>query len=169
MELWKKFSEVLITHFLRIGNNAKLKVEATKGTFTTVTPAQVAALSGNSTGLAALVVNLLSVGAGGIETGLTAHAGGTQAAALALSTTKSFHEVTTVGSAADSVALPAATGSGNIHWVKNSAAANSMQVYGQATETIDGVASATGVAVAAGKSRAFIDSASGKWQSLLGA
>lgn len=126
-------------------------------------------VAGASKNVDTLAVALASVGAAGIETPITAHAGGTQAAGLNLSTTKSFHEVTTVGTAADSVLLPAATGSGNIHWVKNSAAANSLQIFGQATETIDGVASATGVAIAAGKSRLFIDSAAGKWQSCLGA
>jgi hypothetical protein len=126
-------------------------------------------VAGASKNLDTLAVALLSVGAAGIETGLTAHAGGGQTSALALSIAKSFHEVTTVGTAADSVKLPAATGSGNIHIVKNSAAANSLQVIGQSTETIDGITSATGVAVAAGKSGIFIDSASGKWQSLLGA
>jgi len=116
-----------------------------------------------------LGVNLLSVGAAGIETGITAHAGGTQAAALALSATASVHNVTVVGSAADSVKLPLATGSGNIHWVKNSAAANSLQLYGSGTDTIDAVATATGVAIAAGKSRMVVDIAAGLWQSLLGA
>lgn len=106
---------------------------------------------------------------GGIETGLTAHAGGTQAAALALSSTKSVHNVTTVGSANDSVVLPASTGSGTIHWVKNSAAANSLQLFGLSSDTIDGVTASTGVAVAAGKSRIVCDFASGTWLSILGA
>jgi hypothetical protein len=75
----------------------------------------------------------------------------------------------TVSSANDSVKLPAATGSGAVHWVKNSAAANSLQLFGAATETIDGVASATGVAVAAGKSRICLDFATGTWLSILGA
>jgi len=103
------------------------------------------------------------------ETGLTAHAGGTQAAALALSATKSFHNVTTVGTAADSIVLPASTGGGAIHWIKNSAAANSLQLFGLSADTIDGVAAATGVAVGAGKSRIVIDAVSGAWQSILGA
>jgi hypothetical protein len=103
------------------------------------------------------------------ETGITAHAGGTQAAAFALSATKSVHNVTTVGTAADSVVLPASTGGGAIHWIKNSAAANSLQLFGLAADTIDGVAAATGVAVAAGKSRIVHDSVSGAWQSILGA
>lgn len=105
----------------------------------------------------------------GIETGVTAAAGGTQAGAFALSTTKSIHNVTTVGSANDSVKLPLATGGGAIHWVKNSAAANSAQLFGSGTDTIDGVATATGVAVAAGKSRICLDFASGTWLSILGA
>lgn len=105
----------------------------------------------------------------GIETGITAAAGGTQAGALALSSTKSIHNVTIVGSANDSVKLPAATGSGVVHWVKNSAAANSLQLFGASTETIDAVASATGVAVTAGKSRIVVDFATGTWLSILGA
>jgi hypothetical protein len=105
----------------------------------------------------------------GIETGLTAHAGGTQAAALGLSATKSVHNVTIVGSANDSVVLPASTGGGTIHWVKNSAAANSLQLFGLSADTIDGVTAATGVAVAAGKSRLVVDAASGTWLSILGA
>lgn len=132
------------------------------------TTASKALVAGAGKNLDTLAVALLSVGSAGMETGLTAHAGGGQASAQALDATKSFHEVTTVGTAADSVKLPAATGSGNLHIVKNSAASNSLQVFGQSTETIDGVASATGVAVAAGKSRLLIDSAAGKWQSLLG-
>lgn len=105
----------------------------------------------------------------GIETGLTAHAGGTQGAALALSATKSIHNVTIVGTAADSIVLPAATGSGTMHLIKNSAAANSLQLFGLSTDTIDGVASGTGVAIAAGKGRLLCDFASGLWLSILGA
>lgn len=106
---------------------------------------------------------------GGVETGLTAHSGGTQAAALPLSATKSVHNVTTVGAGNDSVVLPASTGGGALHWIKNSAAANSLQLYGLSADTIDGVTASTGVAVAAGKSRLVVDAAAGAWQSLLGA
>lgn len=116
-----------------------------------------------------LAVALFSFGAAGVEDTITAFAGGGQASATALSATKSVHNITTVASGNDSVKLPAATGSGNVHWVKNSAAANSAQLFGAATETIDGVASATGVAVAAGKSRIVVDIAAGKWISILGA
>src|SRR5689334_14922470 len=61
---------------------------------------------------------------GGIETGITAGVGGTQANAVALSSTKTVHNITTVTSANDSVKLPASTGAGAVHFVKNSAAAN---------------------------------------------
>lgn len=134
-----------------------------------VTSASKTLVAGASKNLDTLAVALVSVGAAGLENTITAHAGGTQAAAFALSATASFHNVTVVGTAADSVKLPLATGSGNVHWVKNSAAANSLQLYGSGTDTIDGVATATGVAIAAGKARILIDNAAGTWQSLLGA
>lgn len=126
------------------------------------------AVTGAVTGSAAVSVGTV-LKLAGIETGLTAHAGGTQGAALALSATKTIHNVGTVGTAADSIVLPAATGSGTMHLVKNSAAANSLQLFGLSTDTIDGVASGTGVAIAAGKSRLLVDFASGTWFSLLGA
>lgn len=109
------------------------------------------------------------LGLSSIEDGLTAAAGGTQAGALALSATKLVHRVSTVGTAADSVKLPLATGSGNIHFVMNSAAANSMQVFGSGTDTINDVATATGVAQAAGKGAWYVDIAAGKWYRSLGA
>jgi len=105
----------------------------------------------------------------GVETGITAGAGGGQGNAVALSATKTVHNITTVSSGNDSVKLPASTGGGTVHWVKNSAAANSAQLFGNGTDTIDGVAAATGVAVAAGKSRLVCDFASGTWLSILGA
>lgn len=146
---------------------AELNVNA--GVTAGVVTASKTLVVGASKNVDTLNVALLSVGAAGLEPAITAHAGGTQAAALALSTTASFHDVTTVGTAADSVKLPLATGSGNIHWVKNSAAANSLQLFGSGTDTIDGVATATGVAIAAGKGRLLIDDGAGTWESLLGA
>jgi len=103
-----------------------------------------------------------------VENTITAHAGGTQAAALALDATKTLHNVTTVGTAADSVKLPLAVGSGVQHLVHNSSA-TSMQVFGDGIDTINAVATATGVAIAAGKSRLFTDIAVGKWVSMLSA
>jgi hypothetical protein len=84
------------------------------------------------------------------ETALTAHAGGTQAAALALSATKFIHVVSTVGTAADSVALPAPV-LGTCHLVANEAAANALQLFAVTPATINARATATGVSVSAAK------------------
>lgn len=85
---------------------------------------------------------------GSVVTGIIAHAGGGQASATPL--TGQFNSVDTVATLADSVALPAATYVGQeVEVVNNSA--TSMQVFGAGTDTINGVATATGVAQAAGK------------------
>jgi hypothetical protein len=102
-----------------------------------------------------------------IETGLTAHAGGTQAAALALSPTVFVHQVNTVGTAADSVRLPVSV-AGQTHIVINNAAANSMQVFGAGTDTINNIATATGVAQAAGIAGLYYCPAPGLWFRMVG-
>lgn len=99
---------------------------------------------------------------------VTAFAGGGQASATQLAATK--NNVATVASAADSVKLPA--GAVGLHvFVKNSAA-NSMQVFGNGTDTINGVATATGVAQAAGKGAIYFCTTAqpaAKWYQVLGA
>lgn len=86
---------------------------------------------------------------GSTAIGLTAHAGGGQASALLL--TAQYNRVDTVTTAADSVKLPPPSYIGQEIEVVNNAAANSMQVFGSGTDTINGVATGTGVAQAAGK------------------
>ncbi len=103
-----------------------------------------------------------------IETALTAHAGGSQAAALALSPDVFVHQVNTVGSSADSVRLPVSI-AGQSHWVINNAATNSMQVFGAGTDTINNIATATGVAQSAGLGALYYCPVAGKWFRLLGA
>lgn len=132
------------------------------------TEQRVDGLGAGSMQLVSALTQVTSAGVAGlamgvIETGLTAHAGGGQGSALALTASKSVSVVTTVGSAADSVSLPLATGSGITRVVANAAAANSMQLFGAGTDTINGVATATGIAIAAGKSALCTDYASGKW------
>lgn len=136
-----------------------------------VVEASKALVVGSSKNVDTLAVNLLGFGSGGVEDLLTAGAGGTEANALALSPTKSVHRFTVVATAADSAKLPAATGSGKVHIVINDdlSGATSMQVFGLGTDTIDDIAEATGVAIAATKRRIFIDTAAGKWTSILGA
>lgn len=97
----------------------------------------------------------------GNDTALTAHAGGGQANALKLNKDASFHEVTTVATAGDSVALPPAL-VGEKHTVKNSGA-NKMQVYGQGTDTIDSVAYGTGVPLNPGEEATYVCLVSGNY------
>jgi hypothetical protein len=84
-------------------------------------------------------------------TGLVAHAGGTQAAALVLSA--KVNVLGTVATAADSVALPLAVAGLTV--VVANAGAASAQVFGSGTDTINGVATATGVALAAAATKTF--------------
>lgn len=118
-------------------------------------PAPPGALSGSNFSLAGLFTLT------GVEDTLTAHAGGTQAAALALSATKNYHRISVCATAGDSVLLPPAT-VGQSHFVRNDGAA-SCQVYGTSPDTIDGVATATGVAVPAGVGRWFVCTTAAKW------
>lgn len=97
--------------------------------------------------------------------GFAALAGGGQAGATQLYGT--IAEVGTVASAGDSVMLPA-SGTGKPIIVVNGTA-TSMQVFGQGSDTINGVAFGTGVAQAAGKSALYISPASGIWFRLLSA
>jgi hypothetical protein len=133
------------------------------------------ALDAGATPLAiATVSEVLTLGGllrlAGAENALTAHAGGTQAAALALSSTVSVHRVTVCATNADSVKLPTAV-AGEVHIVRNDGA-TILQVYGSGTSTINGVATATGVAVGAGKTALFFcitAGAAGTWYMLLSA
>lgn len=74
-------------------------------------------------------------------TNITAFAGGGQANAFQIVTQTA--RVTTVATAADSVKLPPATKGLEILLINHGA--NAMQVYGSGTDTIDDVATATGV------------------------
>lgn len=92
--------------------------------------------------------------------GLTAHAGGGQTSALQLA--GSYASIGTVASAADSVRLPLAVAGANFNLV-NDAAANSMQVFGFGTDTINSVVTGTGVAQAAGVAAHYFCAKAGNW------
>lgn len=96
--------------------------------------------------------------------GLTAHAGGGQAAALQLS--GRFASITTVASAADSVKLPAAT-VGAEFFLSNDAATNALQMFGLGTDTINNVATATGISLAAGLGAQCVCTKAGNWSRFL--
>lgn len=91
--------------------------------------------------------------------GLTAHAGGGQANALQL--TGSMASIGTVATLADSVKLPAAK-AGSSYYLTNDGAL-SMQVFGRGTDTINNVATATGVAQAAGVAAHYFCAKTGNW------
>ena len=106
---------------------------------------------------------------GGATDAVTAAAGGGQTNATQL--TGVMANVTVVATAADSVKLPLAQ-AGMGFMLQNSDAADSMQVFGAGTDTINGVATATGVAQAAGKSALYFATTSapaGKWFRVLSA
>jgi hypothetical protein len=101
-----------------------------------------------------------------VATGITAHSGGGQSSAFAL--THFASSVDTVAAGNDSVKLPA-SGAGKTFLVLNNAASNSMQVYGTGSDTINGVTASTGVAQAAGKLGLFYCFAAGNYARLLSA
>jgi len=100
---------------------------------------------------------------GGIDRqdNITAHAGGGQASAVQLGHTQS--RVTTVATAGDSVALPKAIAGSEVQVIN--AGANPMQIFGKigATDTINGVAGATGISMPPGGLGIFICVSAGVW------
>lgn len=101
------------------------------------------------------------------EDGLTANAGGTQAAALALSATKNLHRISVCATAGDSVALPAAL-AGQVHYIRNDGAA-ACQVYGTTPDTINGIATATGISLPSGGGAWFVCTTAAAWTTSPGA
>lgn len=95
---------------------------------------------------------------------LTAHAGGGQGSALAL--TARVNRVTTVGTAADSVALPAAIAGEEII-VINAAAANAMNVFPASGDSINALSANTALSVVANKAIMFVCAVNGTWNSIL--
>lgn len=104
-----------------------------------------------------------------VSEAVTAAAGGGQTNATQL--TGVAGNVTVVATAADSVKLPLAV-AGTVFFLQNSDSTDSMQVFGAGTDTINGVATATGVAQAAGKSGVYfctVSAPAGKWFRVLSA
>jgi hypothetical protein len=93
--------------------------------------------------------------------GITAHAGGLQTNAVALTT--EVNRVSIVATAGDSVALPPSVAGLTIMVIN--AAANSMQVFGTSPDTINGVATGTGVTQMGNSVCFYACSAAGAWYS----
>ena len=98
---------------------------------------------------------------------VTARAGGGRPLATKLAA--AINRITTCATAADSVALPPAAG-GQVIYVQNAGAA-ACQVFADTatSDTINGIAAATGVSLAVGKSASFNSPAPGVWGWVLSA
>ena len=96
----------------------------------------------------------VSLGAGlyflHISTGLTAHAGGSQQTTETPALTE-VNEVVTSASSNDSITM-SCKAAGQTRFVENAAASNAIKIYALTPGTVNGIATATGYAVAAGKS-----------------
>lgn len=93
------------------------------------------------------------------QSGITAHAGGTITGAFPISATIS--NISTTANAADSCILPKAN-AGSVYLVSNNGA-NAMQMFGNGSDTIDGVAGATGISMPAGQDLIFVCCTAGQW------
>jgi hypothetical protein len=103
-----------------------------------------------------------------VNAGVTARAGGGQANATQL--TGNIATVTTVATAADSVKLP--LGRAGAVFAMWNTTATSMTVYGAGTDTINGIATATGVAQAGGTKAVYFctsDAPAASWFRVLSA
>lgn len=127
------------------------------------------ALTGSSTATQKQRATIGRFAYGDIETGITAHAGGTKAAAYQL--TRGFNVLATVATNADSVLLPTDRVVGDEVIIVNDGAANA-QIFGAGSDTIDAVASATGVVLTAAKRCSYyvasISSGIAAWVSNMG-
>jgi hypothetical protein len=124
------------------------------------TSSSLAVLSVTAANTATPLVSLGGLIGFGTTTGITAFAGGGQTSATALTTM--VNRVDTVATAADSVKLPVVSTPGVAVTVINTSA-NAVQVFGPGTDTINAVATATGVSLPAGKTGIYTWTSSLKW------
>lgn len=112
-------------------------------------------------------ISMLASGNGWSAASITAHAGGTQAAATQIASAVTL--IAVCATAGDSVILPPAMG-GQVMWLINAGAA-SAQVFTAIGlgGTINGVAGTTGIALAAGKAMTLISPIQGAWFGVLSA
>lgn len=101
----------------------------------------------------------------GVTNGVTAHSGGGRSSAVLITTTVT--QVSVSAAPADSVVLPPAL-PGDMRVIINDGA-SSVQVFGDSSDTIDGVAGATGVVITTLKRAVFFCAVAGAWFSMAGA
>jgi hypothetical protein len=107
---------------------------------------------------------ILQVANGGnmsYQAGITAHAGGTKAAALQLPANVALFQIDTVATTGDSVLLPAAN-PGTIIEVFNNGAAT-LNIFGRGTDIINQTATATQYLLTAGQVATFFCAKTGVW------
>jgi hypothetical protein len=111
-------------------------------------------------------ISLLASGNGWSAASITAHAGGTQAAATPVRSACTL--IAVCATAGDSVQLPPAVG-GQVLWITNAGAAATQVFAAPGADTINGIANATGVSLAAGKSDTLFSPLAGAWFTILSA
>lgn len=111
-------------------------------------------------------ISQLASGNGWSAASVTAHAGGTQTPATPIRTAITL--IAVCATAGDSVQLPPAVG-GQLLWITNAGAASSQIFANPGSDTINGVANATGIALAAGKSITLVSPILGAWFGVLSA
>lgn len=97
--------------------------------------------------------------------GITATAAGTQANSVQLTT--SINRITTVATLNDGILLPVSAPGVSITIIN--AGANGLKLFAVGTDTINGTAGATGIALAAGKTLTAYCTAAGAWHTMLSA
>jgi hypothetical protein len=112
------------------------------------------------TGVGLHDISMLASGNGWSAASVTAHAGGTQALATPILAACTL--IAVCATAGDSVRLPPAVG-GQVIWLTNAGAASAQIFASPGTDTINGIANATGIALAAGKSSTLVCPLAGAW------
>jgi hypothetical protein len=100
-------------------------------------------------------------------TSITATAGGTRAAAIPLRA--AINRIAVCATAADSVALPPAVGGQEVSIINGGAAAAQVFAAVGTSDTINGVAAATGISLAAAGKAQFVSPGAGLWFTILSA
>jgi hypothetical protein len=106
-------------------------------------------------------------GIASFQNNITATAGGTRAAARPL--VAAFNRISVCATAADSVALPPATGGQEVTVINSGAAATQVFAAPGTNDLINNVAAATGISLAAAGKAQFVSPDVGLWFSILSA
>lgn len=111
--------------------------------------------------------SIAAAGGGQSFASVTATAGGTRAAAVPLRT--AMTRIAVCATAADSVALPPAVGGQELTVINSGAASAQVFAAPGTADTINGVAAATGIALAAAGKAQFVSPGPGVWFTILSA